>query len=169
MRENDGQRTIGSRRIHGWVVLIIWIGLVLTGVAGCGSEEPAATVDGTLTLGGRPLDNCLVTFLPEAKQDGAPGPHSTGLTDGQGCYRLRCADQREGAAVGPHRVTVQDLSVSTGVRRRDHGTIDMEQNDDKPSPPVRRSRISKEYVSPASTPFHFEVKPGHQTIDLEIR
>lgn len=124
-------------------------------------------MEGTLRLGGRPLDNCLITFFPESAQD-AEFPRSTGLTDRQGCYRLRFDDQQEGAAIGWHRVTVQDLSVSTGVHRRDHGTFDASMEETAPPPPVRRSRVTQRFMSPEDTPLRQEVKPGHQVIDFDI-
>jgi len=142
--------------------------LALTVLLGCGQNAPLATVGGTLRVNGRPLDNCLITFLPEPGQE-VTGPHSTGVTDDRGCYRLRLDDQREGASVGWHRVTVQDLSVSTGVRRRDHGTVDQEVDETTPPPPVRRSRVPARYNSPHDTPLRKEVKPGQQAVDLDIR
>ena len=90
------------------------------------------------------------------------------MTDRHGCYRLRCDSQQEGAAIGWHRVTVRDLSVSTGVRRRDHGTVDLEMDETAPPPPARRSRVAQRYTSPADTPLRKEVKPGHQVIDLDV-
>ena len=120
-----------------------------------------------MRLEGEPLDNCLVTFLPDPER-GSRGPHSKGITDDRGRYRLRREDQREGAAVGRHRVVVQDLSVCTGVRRRDHGTVDREANSGPP-PPVRASRVPETYCSAARTPLSEEVVSGHQTIDLELK
>ncbi len=156
-------RRAGIQRVFG----MAWLVLALTMLAGCGRDPPPATVEGTLRLRGEPLDNCLVTFSSEPGQD-AEGSRSTGLTDQQGSYRLRFDNQQEGAAVGWHRVTVQDLSVSTGVRRRDHGTVDAETAENAAPPPVRPSRVPEGYLSPASTPLRKEVKPGHQVIDLDI-
>lgn len=142
--------------------------LALTVLSGCGQDSPQATVEGTLRKGGEPLDNCLVTFLPEAG-DAGQASHSRGLTDRQGSYRLSFDNQQEGAAIGRHRVTVQDLSVSTGIRRRDHGAVDAEISENAPPPPIRHSRVPESYMSPADTPLRREVKPGHQTIDLDIK
>jgi len=144
-----------------------WFVLALTMLLGCGQEAPPATVEGTLRMNGKPLDNCLITFLPEPGQEAA-GPHSTGLTDQRGYYRLRLDDQREGASVGWHRVTVEDLSVSTGVRRRDHGTVDEQTDETTPPPPVRHSRVPARYNSPKDTPLRKEVKPGRQVVDLDV-
>lgn len=144
-----------------------WVAVALTMVLGCGRGSPPATVEGTLRLGGEPLDNCLVTFLPDSGQQAEWG-HSAGLTDEQGFYRLHCDNQQEGAAIGWHRVTVQDLSVSTGVVRRDHGTVDAEIPEDEPPPPVQRTRVPGGYANASQTPLKFEVKPGPQVIDLKI-
>jgi hypothetical protein len=138
-------------------------------LSGCGPAAPAATVDGTLRANGTPLDNCLVTFVPESSGEEA-GRHSTGLTDAQGAFRLRFDNQQEGAAIGRHLVIIQDLSVSTGVHRRDNGTVDADLAETTAPPPVaRRSRIPVNYTLLAKTPLHKEVKLGHQTIDLEIK
>ena len=144
------------------------VAVALTMVLGCGRGSSPATVEGCLRLNGKPLDNCLVTFWPESGQQAEVG-RSTGLTDQQGLYRLHCDNQEEGAAIGWHRVTVQDLSVSTGVRRRDHGTVDAEMTENTPPPPVRRSRVPERYMSPTTTSLRKEVKPGHQVIDLDIK
>jgi len=135
---------------------------------GCGRDSPPATVEGTLRRNGKPLDNCLITFLPEPGPE-PRGPHATGLTDRHGAYRLRFDNQQEGAAVGRHRVMVQDLSMSTGVLRRDNGSVDADVKEDSPPPPVRPSRVPQQYASPTDTLLRQEVKPGHQVIDLEIR
>ncbi len=152
---------------RGGLRLLRSVGLILAlaWLPGCGGDNPLAMVEGVLRLEGRPLDNCLVTFLPE------PGNHTaarqfTGLTDQQGRYRLHGEDQQEGVAIGWHRVTILDLSVSTGIRRVDHGTVDAETTDTVP--PRRNSRVPERYTSPTSTPWRMEVRPGSQVIDLEI-
>jgi len=147
--------------VRGWFVLASAL------LLGCGQEAPVATVEGKLRINGQPLDNCLISFLPESGQN-EPGPHSTGVTDDRGYYRLRLPDQQEGASVGRHRVTVVDLSVCTGVHRRDHGAVDRETNQTTP-PTVRRSRVPTRYSSPADTPLRRDTRPGPQTIDLDIK
>lgn len=154
---------LSSRLVLGTACLAI----ALAPLLGCGRNAPPATVEGTLRLGGKPLDNCLVTFLPEPSQ-GAQGPRSSALTDKNGSFRLRRDDQEEGAAAGWHRVTVQDMSMSTGILRRDNGKVDEEMDKNTPPPPVRRSRLPQQYLSPNDTPLRKEVKAGHQVIELEI-
>jgi hypothetical protein len=144
-----------------------WLALTVAILSGCGPDTPRAAVEGTLRMHGKPLDNCLVTFLPEPGQE-ARGTHSTGLTDTRGFYRLRGENKAEAVATGWQRVTVQDLSVSTGIRRRDHGSVDMDPEETAPPPPVQRSRVPERYASWLATPLRREVKPGHQVIDLDL-
>ena len=162
--DKPASRRAGGQGVWG----LTWRMLVLTMLSGCGRDSPQATVEGTVRRGGKPLNNCLVTFFPD------PGPkpqrpHSTGLTNQQGMYRLRFDDQQEGTAIGWYCVTVQDLSVSTGVRRRDHGTVDAETAENGLPPPVRPSRVPDGYMSPTTTPLRKEIKPGPQMIDLDIK
>ncbi len=144
------------------------LGIALTVLVGCGPKPLPATVDGTVYRNGDPLDNCLVVFLPESRA-GAKAWRFVGLTDAQGYYRLQGEDRREGARLGFYRVTIEDLSVSTGVPRLDHGTVDADITPDAEAPQaVRRSRVPDRYGSVVQTPLRKEVQPGHQVIDLEI-
>lgn len=134
--------------------------------AGCGRTTPSATVEGVLRFQGVPLDNCVVRFLPEPNSEVAMRG-SAGMTDAEGRYQLRFDDQRPGAAIGWHRVIVQDLNVSTGVMRRDHGTVDEQPDETPAAAAVRPSRIPREYTFVEQTPWRIEVKAGHQAIDLD--
>ncbi|MCU0959859.1 MAG: hypothetical protein MUF48_07115 [Pirellulaceae bacterium] len=145
----------------------VWLTLLAAPLSGCGPDLPSATVDGMLRYRGQPLDNCLVTFLPEPGE-AAAAPHSTGLTDSQGVFRLRFDNQQEGAAVGWHRVTVQDLSMTTGVLRRDHGAGEEGAEDPGPPTAARPSRVPDAYAILTTTPLRKQVQPGHQVIDVEI-
>ncbi|NLF72543.1 MAG: hypothetical protein GX575_26205 [Candidatus Anammoximicrobium sp.] len=151
------------QRISTGRVLGLLIGLAMW--PGCGQPPPPATVEGTLRMAGKTLDNCLVQFLPNPAA-GQTGATASAVTDGAGHFELRLPDQRVGASVGRQCVVVQDLSVSTGRPRIDNGTIDMEQPP-KPTPP-RRSRVAASYASAALTPLQVELRPGHQVIELEV-
>jgi len=140
--------------------------LLLAGL-GCRQPPPPATVEGVLRVGGKPADNCLVTFFPESGHDPA-WAWSTGRTDSQGRFRLRNGGQQDGAAVGLHRVTIQDLSVSQGTPRRDHGTVDEDLPEERTPAPVRRSRVPAVYLALTQTPLSREVKPGHQVVELDL-
>jgi hypothetical protein len=71
---------------------------------GCGKGYQVAPVSGRVTLDNRPLANADVRFIPTTGQD---LPYSFGITDEQGHYELRLGvDNREGAVVGEHHVTI---------------------------------------------------------------
>jgi hypothetical protein len=75
--------------------------LLLIVILGCGPDGPeVATVEGTVTLGGEPLDGALVMFQPS---NGRP---SAGRTDAEGHYTLVYSPGREGALPGEHTVTI---------------------------------------------------------------
>jgi len=85
---------------------------------GCGGTDgPAldlAPAEGTLTIGGAPLPNALVTFHPES------GRPATGRTDDAGHFTLMTKGPGDGAAVGNHKVTVMaDSSVSAEINSED--------------------------------------------------
>ncbi len=79
-----------------WPVIGIALFLV-----GCGSgDQPALhSVTGTVTYGGKPLENATVTFVPEA------GLAAVGRTDSAGRFTLRTRGM-DGAMAGPFKVVI---------------------------------------------------------------
>ena len=61
-------------------------------------------VSGTVTLGGRPLPDALVRFVPVGETRGSVG---SGRTDAQGKYELYNNRAEPGTAVGEYRVTIE--------------------------------------------------------------
>lgn len=87
----------------------LWLLLVGLSCVGCQHSE-LAPVSGRITLDGRPLGNVAVTFQPlrtEQTEPVAANVGSSGITDAQGQYSLRCLDKDQpGAAVGAHKVYI---------------------------------------------------------------
>jgi len=102
---------------------------------------------------GEPLDSVRVHFMPEIGQSGEART-SWAITDEDGQYELEYmgSDGRSGAALGWHRVTLQDI---------------LGENFRGPGPPPR-VRVPPVYMDPASTPLRFEVASGEQTIDMQV-
>lgn len=69
-------------------------------VAGCGNGLGLASVEGTVTLDGAPLEGAEVIFRPV---DGRP---SLGVTDASGKYTLRYDTDQMGALQGKHKVSI---------------------------------------------------------------
>lgn len=67
---------------------------------GCDSGPPVGTVTGTVTMDGEPVDNALISFVP---QEG--GTTATGKTDANGNYELHRLSG-PGAVVGTYKVVV---------------------------------------------------------------
>ena len=76
------------RLSQGMPAAVAAVAIVALLVGGCGKRAPQATVEGMLRMNGKPLDNCLITFLPVV-DNGPPGPHSSAVSDHEGHYQLR--------------------------------------------------------------------------------
>jgi hypothetical protein len=97
-------------------------GLVLVAVVGCGKPYQVAQVSGTVTLDGKPLANASITFAPMATKDNAaPGPTATGLTDANGHYTLIFDKNTPGAVVGKCRIYITSVVSDGTVSDKDGG------------------------------------------------
>ena len=74
---------------------------------GCSrSEIPLAAVEGTVSFNGRPAQAEII-FEPVGGDGGTGGRPSSALSDVRGRFRLQYTEDRAGAIIGPHRVTVK--------------------------------------------------------------
>jgi hypothetical protein len=123
---------------------------------GCGRSVALAEVDGTVRLDGQPAGQVFVVFVPEDPQQ----PQSTGITDAEGRFKLRCNNSRPGAVVGPHRVTLVDAAVAPGGRKRDD---EPEEGEVRPV-----SRIPEVYSRIDKSPLRQTIAAGTQSVDIDI-
>ncbi len=116
---------------------------------GCfGGDFQFANVEGKVTLDGEPLANALVRFNPQRSGESAlVGPSSSGLTDEEGHYKLKTHEDRSGAVVGSHRV-----SISTYETR----LVDPENSDRIEV--VQKEMVPAKYRSP--TELRFDLPPS---------
>jgi hypothetical protein len=133
--------------------------VALATTIGCGDPPPeTGEVVGIVTLNGEPLPKVSVLFTPESA--GSSTALSSGaITDQDGRYKLVCSVPNnrvlgsprviDGALVGRHVAIVEDFKMM-----------------DEMLPPP--GRVPIEYADAATTPLHFEVKPGQQTIDIKL-
>jgi hypothetical protein len=119
-------------------------------------------VQGVVTLDGQPLGTVEVAFLPDPGL-GTRGATANCYTDDQGRYALRTEkEDHDGALVGHHRVVINDIAAlpspgglpSTAAR--------------EPTGKPKKNRVSPDYSNPFRTPFRVEVRPGPQTVNLEL-
>lgn len=131
------------------VMLTAWFGLVAAvATPGCGkSEPPIGEVEGVLTLNGKPFPDGNVIFMPDPAVD--PSITAVGVTDAEGKFRIRRTDeQKDGTYVGKYKVVIEDNKA-------------LEEH----SPNIRQPRI---YSTVGTTTFTVEVKPGKQSVPLEM-
>jgi hypothetical protein len=127
---------------------------------GCGGPQ-RATVEGIVTLDGKPLADVEVQFIPEPEQQQSATPASA-YTDESGRYRIE-----SGVCVGPNRVCVNDarLMMPGGGIDPDDGTPGA---DRKSSP--RRSRVPEIYSDATRTPHRaINIQSGVQTLNFTLK
>ncbi len=112
--------------------------------AGCGG--PPASVEGVVTLDGRPLPGGRITFHPDAA-----GPVAYGVSLSDGSYRLKTGVKQNGLEPGGYRVTVFALEVVEGA-------------EEKAGPLLTPTA----YGDPAKTPLRVQVAPGPNQIPLPL-
>lgn len=80
--------------------------LALVALVGCGPGGPdIATVEGTVTMDGKPLANAAVVFIPEAG-----GRPAGSRTDAEGKYNLNFSGGRKGTIPGVNKVRISTKS-----------------------------------------------------------
>ncbi len=140
---------IGIRsRVVSWA----FASLVMVVIAGCGDQSGLnlATVQGTVTYNGNPVDHGQVVFIPT---EGVGGPSAVGEIHSDGSYQMRTADF-EGAAVGRHKVTV-------------HSRRPLRPEEEK-SLIIPELLIPDRYANELDTPLAIDVEPGVNQFDIEL-
>lgn len=127
---------------------------VASALAGCGPSEPMAPVEGVATIDDAPLGNVLLTFFAV---DSQYATRSMGVTDDAGRFKLRAETQIDGAIVGEHRVTVEDLAIYDAPRAEDGTVLQM--------PATRFPAI---YSDPLRTPLTATVSSDAPPISLKL-
>ena len=81
--------------------------LVMAGLIGCSQPEvELASVQGKITMGGQPLPNATVRFIPING-----GRTAFGKTNDQGEYEMLYSASASGAIVGPMRVEITTIDA----------------------------------------------------------
>lgn len=120
-------------------------------VAGCGGERiKLVPVEGVVKINGKPAANLSLQFMPDTLK-GGKGPTSFGTSDESGKFTLKTNDGRDGAAVGPHRVVLADLTEERPPQGRE-----------AKNPP----RLNASFTLPSSG-LQVEVKEGGPALVLE--
>lgn len=148
----------------------------VTVLAGCGGQDgvPLVTVEGQVTLDGKPLGLMSVRFLPEV---GTPGAGAEAVTEEDGSYSLTCVrpgalKAERGITPGSYRVVVTEPPVAPAAPPPE------EQTETRwPAPAVapaapkrqKQSVIPLQYANPQTTSLLIAVPPEGGKIDLALR
>ena len=117
-------------------------------IAGCGGPKDVGGVSGTVTLGGQPLADAMITFSPTAEG----GSSGVGQTDSEGHYTLSYAAGVQGAQQGANEVRITTFREA-------------EPDGDPPQPAVPEKVPAKYNVK---TELKVEVKAGSNILDFPL-
>lgn len=138
-------------------LVVTAVSFYATLVAGCGEKGPDfAPVQGVVRINGKPERGLLVSFSPDGDKGNVLPCFSTGKSDDQGKYTMHYeyrGKEGTGASLGWQRATVIDSKVGFTPQGQ------------QPKP----SAVPFEYGSVTTTPLVVEVKPGDNTIDLDVK
>jgi hypothetical protein len=118
---------------------------------GCENGPEIASVEGTVTMDGKPLPNATILFIPE---NGRP---AGGRTDDRGHYVLNFTESRDGAIPGKN--TIQITTAAEATEAADGTPI-----------PAQREIIPTRYNSQSALEFTVEAgKKNVANFDLESK
>jgi|SRR6516164_5488110 hypothetical protein len=125
-------------------------GFVVVALLGCNTKPyTVGPVSGRVTLDGNPLPKASVTFVPMAtKENLAPGPTATAITNADGRYSLTIDRNTPGGVVGKCRIYITTLLTDPAIDERDGG------------PPIKRPKDKVPDRYNQKTELVFEVPPG---------
>lgn len=117
-----------------------------------------------MSFQGKPIENASVMFSPQGG-----GGSSLGVTDAEGHYTLaiQASEQREGAKIGSHRVSISALNVTAEANISDANDLGSLAMIGAPEPKVE-SRLPVKYGSSATSGLNFEVKPGANEANFDL-
>jgi len=135
------------------------VGVLLAG-SGCGDAGPAKPklypVSGKVTVAGKPLADCNITFKSTSTQ--GLGYGATVAADGS--YSLAGTDGRPGAEPGKYKIVL----MAPGLAMKDA----MMGGAPGGGPPVVAKPFPDEYSDESTSPQEVEVKASSNSIDIVI-
>lgn len=131
---------------------------------GCGDQRAKrARVQGTVTVGGRPLTQGVIMFYPTAG-----GRPATGQIDADGTYELTTYDPGDGALLGDHAVTIEAVEVNETSAPPASLLDEVSSAPTATRPPQVRWLVPEDYADRSTSPLTAVVEDKDNTIDFPI-
>jgi hypothetical protein len=118
-------------------------------LVGCTDSSQESTVSGHVSLDGNNIGPGMVVFAPQGG-----GKPATGSIESDGSYTMNTS-REVGLAAGKYNVAVSVREMPQNVKRGDR-------------PPPGKLLIPEKYEQSTTSGLEFEVKPGDNTIDIEL-
>jgi len=95
------------------ILVPIFVVMAVT-LSGCGRSEPLVSVEGKVTIKGKPLEKGTIAFQPDAAKGNTSKLEPMATLNRDGSFRLQCGE-RGGAPLGWYKVMVvaRDAGDST--------------------------------------------------------
>jgi hypothetical protein len=135
--------------------------VALVGCSGGGSGS-YATVSGTVTQNGTPLDGAKVTFHSTTEVAGGRGVYGV-LTDSSGKYLLAAVGKEPGIPPGMYKVTITKLALKGNL------PPDFDQGQMEASG-MARNTLPKDYESLATTKLSVTLQEGkNENVNFDLK
>ncbi len=151
-----------------------FLAIAVAGLIGCNSEPanpPTFPVSGTVTRGGKPLDNASVVLIPN---DFNTGTSAMANTDANGKFELTTYVAKDGARPGEYKVKVSqyDKPVVIPEELVVNMTYEEEQaayKGEGAPVPMPKNLLPKKYENPNTSGIKHTVPEGPSTLNIEIK
>lgn len=134
--------------------------------SGCGGPKTPATasVTGTVTYKGSPVDSATVVF---ARPDG--GRPATGITDSRGRFKLSTFGSEDGAVPGDYKVTVTKTAIDDKAGALTYEQLSELQSKGQAPPSDTKNALPQRYASAATTDLAFSVTASGNDFTIELK
>jgi hypothetical protein len=139
-------------------LIVVSLGACVSAV-GCSDSHFNKSVDGVVTLNGKPVPSVRVTFVPIVKE-GMFAPSSAGVTDVNGNFTMTADNRKKGAAIAKHKVVIVQGRAITRSRE-----------DDVERPETLNEigeKLPPEYSDLSRTPLEIEVTPDKHRYEFQL-
>jgi hypothetical protein len=156
------KRQVSPMRILGKAAGLTTILAMAFTLASCSKSPPPLTeVEGLVLINDEPLPHAQVEFMPESSDFGAQ-VNSTGVTDDQGRFTLKCNLGQPGAVIGKHHVIVAEMAPPGETRGERNKNAEAQRKlKGRPIPPV--------YGTYSTTTIILDVKPDQKSYTIKLK